>query len=127
MQTATRSWLTHDIGIQALGYVMDTLTENTPAEDLDTETIAAQLQVLDAHVTWCQGQMWQLPHGERRAWNRLQNTSSDIALLTDHLLRLVAPRTVRQARTWPHDPPAARHPDRCRRPTHHEGQMMITS
>lgn len=92
------SRLTHGVGIRALGHVMDTLSETIPAGDLDTDALAAQLRQLDDDVAWCRGQ-WQLPRGQVRPWNGLQNTSADIALLTDHLLRRIAPRTVRHATT----------------------------
>jgi DGQHR domain-containing protein len=93
------SRLTHGAGIQALGYVMDSLTENVPAGELDQDAIAVQLRMLDGNVAWCRGEVWRLPRGEQRPWNGIQNTSSDIALLTDHLLRAITPRTVRATTT----------------------------
>jgi DGQHR domain-containing protein len=82
-----RSRLTHGVGIQALGYVMDTLTETTPAEELKPADIREHLARLVPHVAWMSG-TWRIG-GEERRWNGLQNTSRDIADLVDHLDRTI--------------------------------------
>jgi len=83
-----KSRLTHGVGIQALGYVMDHLTEGVPAADLPGLDLGASLALLKPECAWTSGH-WDLGDGEQRRWNGLQNTPSDVRLLTNHLLRHV--------------------------------------
>lgn len=80
--------LTHGVGIQALGFVMDSLTETVPAEQVDSEQTRAAIERLQLGVSWTSGS-WKLGDGEERRWNSLQNTPNDIRLLTTYLLQLV--------------------------------------
>jgi hypothetical protein len=68
-----RSRLSHGVGIAALGFVMDSLTEDVPLREVGSP--------------WTSG-TWQFA-GEERRWNSLQNTPNDIRLLTQHLLGMV--------------------------------------
>jgi DGQHR domain-containing protein len=77
------SRLVHGVGLLALGYVMDYAWI---AEGARTRSAFAKvLKRLEGSTAWTSG-AWTFPE-ERRPWNRLQNTSPDIRLLTDFLLR----------------------------------------
>ena len=82
------SRLTHGVGIQALGFVMDSLTENIPAEEVDSNRVRKPLERLQMGVSWTSG-TWKFGDGDERRWNTLQNTPNDIRTLTNYLLRLV--------------------------------------
>jgi DGQHR domain-containing protein len=76
------SRLIHGVGLVALGYVMDYAWI---AESARTRAAFAQvLKRLEGSTAWTSG-AWPFP-GDHRPWNRLQNTSADIRLLTDFLL-----------------------------------------
>lgn len=83
-----QSRLTHGVGIRALGFVMDALTEDTPAAELTGLDLERVLVALLPATAWTSG-TWQLGLGEERRWNGLQNTPNDIRILTNHLLRAV--------------------------------------
>jgi DGQHR domain-containing protein len=82
----TKSRLTHGAGIQALGYVMDALTDGTPAAQLPGLRIEKKVAALKEHCAWTTG-TWNLGGDEPRRWNGIQNTPNDVKLLTSHLLR----------------------------------------
>ncbi len=83
-----KSRLTHGVGIVALGYVMDEITEvcATGLEVLTKETYAAHLDPLVEICAWTRGQ-WDFGLREHRPWNELQVTPKDIDKLADLLLR----------------------------------------
>lgn len=81
-----KSRLTHGAGIQAMGYVLDTLTGDVPAPELpglDLDTIVRPLKYVCA---WTSG-TWQFADDDVRKWNQIQNTPNDIRLLTNFLVR----------------------------------------
>lgn len=80
-----KSRLTHGVGIQALGYVMDALTEGHIADDLPSTRIDNTLVALCEITAWSSG-TWNLAPDDQRRWNGLQNTPNDIKLLTNVLL-----------------------------------------
>lgn len=82
----TKSRLTHGAGIQALGYVMDSLTDGTHATDLPRLRIEKRIAALKEHCAWTTG-TWHLGGDEPRRWNGIQNTPNDVKVLTSHLLR----------------------------------------
>lgn len=84
----TKSRLTHGAGVQALGYVMDALTDGAPAEELPNLGIEKRIQGLEEHCAWTTG-TWNLGEDQARRWNGIQNTPSDVKLLSSHLLRAV--------------------------------------
>ncbi|MEU0166834.1 DGQHR domain-containing protein DpdB [Streptomyces iakyrus] len=77
------SRLTHGVGIQAMGFVMDQLTGEIPVEKVSWRDVRQKLVTLEPHVAWTSGK-WMFPDEERK-WNGLQNTPSDLRLLKDHL------------------------------------------
>ncbi|MEU5334463.1 DGQHR domain-containing protein DpdB [Streptomyces asoensis] len=83
-----QSRLTHGAGIQAMGFVMDSLTDGMQAEEVDCDAVRNAVLGLMPVTAWTSG-MWRFPDGEQRRWNGLQNTPSDIRLLTDLLVRAV--------------------------------------
>ncbi|MDQ0385333.1 DGQHR domain-containing protein [Streptomyces sp. DSM 42143] len=83
-----QSRLTHGAGIQAMGFVMDSLTDGMPAEDVDCDAVRNAVLSLMPITAWTSG-MWRFADGEQRRWNGLQNTPNDVRLLTDLLVRAV--------------------------------------
>ncbi|NJC70852.1 DGQHR domain-containing protein [Planosporangium thailandense] len=83
-----QSRLMHGVGIQAMGYVMDALTDGVKAGRLPVKKIEKILAELWPEAAWTSG-TWTFDDGTERRWNSLQNTPNDIRLLTDHLLRRV--------------------------------------
>jgi len=79
-----QSRLMHGVGIASLGYVMDAITDKYRRIP-DKATYAGELEPLRDVCAWTSG-WWDFGLNDRRRWNELQNTPSDIALLTDHLL-----------------------------------------
>ncbi len=83
-----RSRLTHGVGIVALGYIMDEITDRVarglevPAQSVYREHLVPLVEV----CAWTRGQ-WVFGLRENRPWNELQVTSKDILKLTDLLLR----------------------------------------
>ena len=80
-----KSRLTHGVGIQALGYVMDSLTERYDAESLPIEMTDRNLKRLKQVTAWTDGS-WNLGPADQRKWNGLQNTPNDVKLLTSMLI-----------------------------------------
>ncbi|MEV6416172.1 DGQHR domain-containing protein DpdB [Kribbella sp. NPDC051718] len=81
-----KSRLTHGVGIQSMGYVMDQLTEDHDLVAEGTHDLATALWGLRDHCAWTAG-TWRMSETDHRRWNSLQNTPNDIKLLTSHLLR----------------------------------------
>ncbi|WP_406722879.1 DGQHR domain-containing protein DpdB [Streptomyces althioticus] len=77
------SRLTHGVGIQAMGFVMDELTAEIPVDKVNWKKVRKTLVELEPHVAWTSG-TWRFADEERK-WNGLQNTPSDLRLLKDYL------------------------------------------
>lgn len=86
-----KSRLTHGVGIQAMGYVMDVLTEGHAAGDLANLDLGVSLARLKRLAAWTSG-TWQLGPKDQRRWNGLQNTPTDVRLLTNVLTRALRSR-----------------------------------
>lgn len=82
-----KSRLTHGVGIQSMGFVMDSLTEDVSAVDLPDSKLDIPLSRLRASCAWTAG-FWKLSHDEERRWNSLQNTPNDVRLLTNYLMHV---------------------------------------
>lgn len=82
----TKSRLTHGAGIQAMGYVMDELTDGVPVAKLPGLNLEKKIERLSAHCAWTSG-TWDFGPEQTRRWNGIQNTPNDVRLLTGHLLR----------------------------------------
>lgn len=81
-----KSRLTHGVGIQSMGYIMDALTEGHCADGLPDIDLGRQLEPIFEIAAWTEG-TWDFEPDDRRRWNSLQNTPNDIKLLTNLLLR----------------------------------------
>ena len=84
-QQPRRSRLSHGVGIAAMGYVMDRLTEDVEIRHLGAS--CTRVNVLRG-AAWTEGE-WVFADG-RRKWNSLQNTPNDIRMLSQHLCAAVS-------------------------------------
>lgn len=82
----TKSRLTHGAGIQAMGYVMDALTDGVPTAELTGMNLESTLRRLAERCAWTSG-TWEFGVDQARRWNGIQNTPNDVKVLTSHLLR----------------------------------------
>lgn len=90
--TPRLSRLRHGAGIVAMGFVMDTLYAVSGATD--RKHFADGLKLLKPYTAWTSG-TWVLDATDQRPWNGIQNTPTDIDLLTRHLVRSLK-RALRQ-------------------------------
>lgn len=81
--TPRLSRLRHGAGIVAMGFVMDLLYSNQGA--VEHPEFSEGLRLLKPHTAWTSGQ-WELELFDSRPWNGIQNTPSDIDLLTRYLV-----------------------------------------
>jgi DGQHR domain-containing protein len=88
-----QSRLSHGVGVAAMGYVMDELTEDAPLSGVGSQS--AHIHVL-GDCPWTCGE-WHFEEGSRR-WNSLQNTPQDIRMLTGHLLDRIRAAALKQPR-----------------------------
>jgi len=77
------SRLRHGAGIVAMGFVMDHLYSTEGATE--RHQFEPALGLLEEYTAWTSGQ-WQLQSWDTRPWNGIQNTPSDIDLLTRYLV-----------------------------------------
>jgi len=77
------SRLRHGAGIVAMGFVMDHLYSAEGATD--RHQFEPGLRLLAPHTAWISGQ-WPLEAWDTRPWNGIQNTPTDIDLLTRYLV-----------------------------------------
>ncbi|ALP61340.1 MULTISPECIES: DGQHR domain-containing protein DpdB [Paraburkholderia] len=88
------SRLRHGAGLVAMGFVMEFLYSS---EGATTQTeFEHGLALLKEYTAWTSGQ-WRLAPNDERPWNGIQNTPSDIDLLTNYLVRSMK-RALRQHR-----------------------------
>ena len=95
------SRLVHGAGIIAMGHVMELLAYFDKATKRDEFAIG--LACLKPKTAWSQGE-WDFGNGERRSWRGIQNVSSDIAMLSDYLVREV--RSNQRNRLWSAEKPS---------------------
>ena len=77
------SRLRHGAGVVAMGFVMDHLHSVEGATERDQFELG--LRLLAPYTAWTSGQ-WPLDSWDTRPWNGIQNTPSDIDLLTRYLV-----------------------------------------
>lgn len=83
-----QSRLTHGVGIRALGAVMDAMCGRLTAPRGKAPSLARFVKELEALVTvcaWTSGE-WVLSEAVSRSWDDFQNTSQDIAALSNFLV-----------------------------------------
>lgn len=91
--TPKTSRLVHGAGIVAMGYVMEllfsrsahTIVEVRQDPGLLKKEFSEGLRLLKSDVAWTSGH-WTFSKDDVRAWNAIQNTPTDISLLTSHLV-----------------------------------------
>lgn len=88
------SRLRHGAGLVAIGFVMELLYSSEGA--LTRREFESGLQLLKEHTAWTSGR-WPLSEADERPWNGIQNTPSDIDLLTNYLVRTLK-RSLRRPR-----------------------------
>lgn len=82
-----QSRLTHGVGIVALGYVMDNLTEEQSAQEFtDAPWFYDAFLQLRRVSAWTEG-AWRFSGNDQPRWNALQNTPNDVRRLTSFLLQ----------------------------------------
>ncbi len=82
--TPKTSRLRHGSGIVAMGFVMEVLYSSKGA--LTREEFIPGLRLLKHFTAWTSGQ-WRFADYDVRPWNGIQNTPSDIDLLSNYLVR----------------------------------------
>lgn len=100
-----RSRLMHGAGILSMGLVMDAISDRHRNRiHLKKDMYAEDLKPLQSVCRWTEG-VWDFGPGQKRKWDEIENTPSDIKLLSTYLLdcykELVcgaAGRTERRAR-----------------------------
>jgi DGQHR domain-containing protein len=80
------SRLVHGAGIVAMGYVMELLHSRTGATK--RAEFEHGLSLLEGKTAWTSGR-WKFSDSDERPWNALQNTSGDIDLLSNFLVRVL--------------------------------------
>jgi len=84
-----KSRLTHGVGIQALGYIMDLLTaEIDSSQSSFVDVVDDSLELLAPFVAWTDG-FWRISPGDERRWNGLQNTPNDVRKLTNLFIQVL--------------------------------------
>lgn len=81
-----RSRLMHGAGVVALGLLMDAIADRHRSIGIPTIShFRDDLAPLAPHCRWTDG-YWDFGPGQQRKWNEVQNTTKDIALLSNFLL-----------------------------------------
>jgi len=78
------SRLVHGAGLVSMGFVMELLF--VTYGEVNKDKFVQGLQLLKPKTAWTEGQ-WSFSSEDQRPWNRIQNTNSDIDLLTNFLIR----------------------------------------
>ncbi len=82
--TPKTSRLVHGAGLVAMGYVMETLYAH--AGRVDRDEFVKGLKLIAPKCAWVAGR-WTFSKDDQRPWNGIQNTSTDIDLLANYLVR----------------------------------------
>ena len=88
------SRLRHGAGLVALGYVMELLYSSWGATTV--EEFAEGLELIKPHTAWTSG-VWELEDNDSRPWNGVQNTPSDVYLLSKYLVKITK-RAIRKTK-----------------------------
>jgi DGQHR domain-containing protein len=86
--TPRYSRLVHGVGIVSMGFLMDAMAERIHSRRrLEVNAFVGELSKIREDCHWASGE-WVLNSGITRRWNDFQNTTTDVQLLTNHLLSL---------------------------------------
>ncbi|MBJ6146296.1 DGQHR domain-containing protein DpdB [Hymenobacter sp. BT559] len=81
-----KSRLTHGAGIISLGFIMDAIADRQPMGDtISVSAFQQDLSYIVPACKWTHG-FWELGPGDQRKWNEVQNTPTDIRILSNYLL-----------------------------------------
>lgn len=78
------SRLVHGAGIVAMGFVMESIYLRVGR--VDRQAFAQYLTLLTSYTAWTSG-YWTFSADDRRPWNGIQNTPTDISLLSNYLVQ----------------------------------------
>jgi DGQHR domain-containing protein len=78
------SRLVHGAGLVSMGFIMELLYVSFGV--ISKEKFVQGLKLLKPKTAWTQGK-WKFSEDDQRPWNAIQNTTSDIDLLTNYLIR----------------------------------------
>ena len=90
-----QSRLKHSIGIIAMGYAMEVLYSIHGARTRQEFAEKLSCMTEEGACAWTSG-IWYFTEQEMRPWDRIQNTSSDIRLLSDYIVRLARDQGIRE-------------------------------
>lgn len=81
-----KSRLTHGAGIISMGFIMDAIVNrNGDKTDISDSVFVNDLEKLAPVCRWTHG-FWEFGPGDQRKWNEIQNTPTDIRILSSYLL-----------------------------------------
>jgi DGQHR domain-containing protein len=81
-----KSRLTHGAGIISMGFIMDAITNRYGENNkLSVTAFQQDLEKLGPGCRWTHG-YWEFGPGDQRKWNEVQNTPTDIRILSSYLL-----------------------------------------
>ena len=88
-----KSRLTHGVGVIALGYMMDSITEKYRSLEIPPkEVFESELLTIKPFCAWNEGE-WDFGNGVKKHWKEVQNLSKDIELVSNHILSKFKLRT----------------------------------
>ena len=91
-ESPRQSRLVHGAGIGSMGCLMDEISYVLREDGVpDQASYALELSLIVDACHWTGG-AWAFSRRDRRAWNKLQNTPGDLALLSDYLVGLYRER-----------------------------------
>lgn len=83
-----KSRLLHGAGVVTLGFLMDAIADRHRAQGWpDAALFEQELAVIKPYCRWNEG-YWDFGQNVQRKWNEIQNTSKDVTMLANHLLRI---------------------------------------
>ncbi len=83
-----KSRLLHGAGVVTLGFLMDAIADRHRAQGWpDTALFEQELALIKPYCRWNEG-YWDFGSNAQRKWNEIQNTSKDVTMLANHLLRI---------------------------------------
>ncbi len=93
------SRLRHGAGLVAMGFVMELLySSDLPNCKTNYDKFVVGLNALKPYTAWTNG-TWNLSEFDKRSWNGIQNTPSDIDVLSNYLVRTLKRSLRRLGRT----------------------------
>ncbi|MED5370936.1 MAG: DGQHR domain-containing protein DpdB [Myxococcota bacterium] len=83
-----QSRLLHGAGVVSLGFLMDAIAGKHQEKGWPTSALfAEELEKMKPHCRWAAG-YWEFGPSTKLQWNEVQNTSKDVQMLANHLIRI---------------------------------------